>query len=183
MARNRSMRKRVIPAISVTLGCLPLWLLGLACANLFPDQTWRALNTARNTYDGIVSRLTPIPSGTDRNVQEFRIYESLVRDFIGSNPSDRIIFLSVDNADPNDELISRFTEAHFDNTKSVWTDHSSGREAVRIDVGSIQWVFGDRAEVKGGLNCGMLCGAGGVYQLVKTHGRWTVTECRDRWVS
>ena len=193
MARNDSMRKRVTLAISFTFGCVLLGLLGLASANLFPDQTWRAFNTARTTYDGIVSRLTPMPTGTDRNVQEFRIYESLVRDFIRSNPSNPRIFLSVDNSDPSDELIGRFTasgvvvkrasEAHFDTTKSVWTDHSTGSEAVRIDVGSIRWILGDRVEVKGGLSCGMLCGIGGIYQLVTTHGRWTVAGCRDRWVS
>lgn len=193
MARKGSIRRRVTPAICFTFGFVLLGLLALASANLLPDQTWRALNTARTTYDGIVSRLTPMPSGTDRNVQEFRIYESIVQTLIGSNPSSRTIFLSIDNADPSDELISRFnasglmvkraSEAHFDETKSAWTDHSSGREAVRIDLGSIRWVFGDRVEATGGLTCGMLCGAGGIYQLVKTHGRWTVTECRDRWVS
>src|SRR5262245_37412497 len=141
MARIGSVRKRVTPAISFTFGCVLLGLLGLTSANLFPDQTWRAFKAARTTYDGNVSPLTPMPSGTDRNVQEFRIYESLVRDFIKSNPSSPLIFLSVDGSDPSDDLIGRFSasglvvkrvsEAHLDTTKSIWTDHSSGSEAVR----------------------------------------------------
>jgi hypothetical protein len=194
LPRNGITRRRLAFA-AIILGCV---LAGLGAANLFPDQTWQLLNTARTLYAGLVSRLTPIPSGTDRNLQESSIYESLVRDDIGSNRwSNRVFFLSVDGSDPSDELmirlrasglaINRASEAHYDRTKSGltgrWIDQRSGRSAVQIDVGSIRWLFGDRVEVKSGLSCGPLCGGGGIYQLVKTQSRWAVAACRNRWMS
>lgn len=61
-----SMRKRVALAAFLTFGCV---LLGLAAANFFPDQTWRALTMARTLYEAIVSRITPMASGGDRHIQ------------------------------------------------------------------------------------------------------------------
>jgi hypothetical protein len=167
--------------------------MGLVAANFFPDQTWRVLNAAQIRYGGIISRLMPIPSGADRNVQEWNIYESLVRDLIGRNRRSRVVFLRVDGSDPTDELMARFnasglpvmkaSEAHFDLAVDGYVDRSTGKRGVLIQVGSIRWVFGDRVEVNGGLGCGQLCGFGGIYQIVKSKGRWTVDGCRDRWDS
>ena len=189
------MRKRLSLAAFLIVGCV---LLGLAAANFFPDQTFRAVTMSRTLYHELVSRLTPIPSGTERNLQESNIYESLVRNYTGSNRwSNRVVFLSVDGSDPSDELMTRLrasglavnpaSEAHYDQTKSVltgfWTDPRSGRSAVHIDVGSIKWLFGDRVEVKSGLSCGPLCGGGGIYQLEKTKGRWAVAIYQNQWMS
>ena len=144
---------------------------------MFPDETWSAVTMARTTYDGTVSRLTPLPKGTDRNAQEFRIYESLLRYSIGSDRfKNRLIFLSVDGSDPSDELMIRFraagltvnraSERHFDQRQSLltghWIDQPSGRSAVLIELGSIRWVFGDRVEVQSGMTCGPLCGGGAI---------------------
>ena len=83
--------KRWLTFAAIILGTV---LAVLGAANLFPDQTWQLLNTARTLYAGLVSRLTPIPSGTERKLQESNIYESLVRDDIGSNRwSNRDFFL------------------------------------------------------------------------------------------
>lgn len=194
MSNMAQMRKRVNLATFFTFVGALLGLLGWACASFFPDQTWRALSTDRTMYDGFVSRLTPIPSGADRNIQGFSIYESLVRDLVG-NRMNEIIFLELAGADPNDELLTRLSasalvgkrasEAHFREGQSTarWTDPATGKPAVMIDIGSIGWVFGNSVEVKGGLGCGPLCRGGGVDQVAKRHERWTVSGSRDRWVS
>ena len=187
------MKRKLTLAVVLTFGCV---LLCLAAANFFPDQTFRAITLSRTLFDGIISRISPMPSGTNRQVQEGRIYESLVREFVGSNHLDRTIFLRVAGADPNDELLARLrasgllvrkaSEAPFDNgfyVTRVWTDRATGRDVRMVDIGTVTWLFGDTVEVKGGVECGSLCGAGGIYKLVKRHGAWTVDECRSRWVS
>jgi hypothetical protein len=188
-----SMRKRLSLTAFFLIGCV---LLGVAAANFFPDQTFRAVTMSRTLYYGIVSRLTPMPSGKYRQIQECRIYESLVREFVGSNRLNRTIFLRVAGADPNDELLAQLTasglpvqrasEAHFDKSfyaQSVWTDPATGTGVMMIHVGAVSWVFGDTVEVEAGYGCGGLCGAGGVYQVVKKYGAWTVAGSRNWWVS
>lgn len=186
------MRKRVSVAACLTFGCA---LLGLAAANFLPDQTFRAITMSRTLYDGMVSRITPMPSGANRQIQECRIYESLVREFVGSNRLNRTIFLRVAGADPNDELLARLrasalvvrraSEAHFGEGSYTarWTDPATGKPALMIDIVSIRWLFGDSVEVQGGLSCGPLCGGSGIYQVVRRHARWTVAGSRNRRVS
>jgi len=48
------MRKRVTLASFLAFGCA---LFGLAAANFFPDQTWRALTMTQTLYDRIVSQI------------------------------------------------------------------------------------------------------------------------------
>ena len=64
-----------------------------------------------------------------------------------------------------------------------WVDPSTGQRGVMLSVLSVKWSFWDRAEVTGGLHCGSLCGSGGVYEVVKSHGRWKVESYRQQWVS
>jgi|SRR5215469_13516365 len=191
------MRKRVLLASFVILGCA---LLGLAAANIFPDQTWRALTQARTLYDGMVSRITPMASGEDRYIQECQIYESLVRGFVGSSQMNQTIFLRVAGADPSERLLGRlkgrlkgtglvlrkesdadFGESFYDSR--IWTDPATGGRVRMIAVGSVRWVFGDTVEVYGGEECGSLCGGGGIYRLVKRHGEWKVADYLSRWIS
>ena len=184
------MRRELAVAAAITCGCV---LVFLGAANSFPDAIWLLLTKAQAKYEGMISRLTPIPSGVDGNFQEYRIYESVIR---SATLDDNVIFLRVNDSDPTDELIGRFkasglvvkraSEANFRDGETVWRywkDPASGRRAVEINVGSVRWLFGDRVEVSGGLSCGPHCGAGGIYRLVKRKGRWAVDDFRQEWIS
>ncbi len=136
--------------------------------------------------------MTPIPSGTERNVEEAKIYEAVFRDLIESNKLKRPVFLRIDGRDPSDEFMARFASsvtpvnkasaAYFDQKILRGPiDRSTGKTGVILSTGSINWLFGDRAEAKAILNCGPLCGEGGVYQLVKRRGRWTVDTYKNQF--
>src|ERR1700688_2867962 len=77
--RDKS-RRLIFAAI---LGCASVFL-ALVFANVFPDQTWAALNTTKTLYAETASRMIPVPTGASRRSEEDRIREAVFRDLIGS---------------------------------------------------------------------------------------------------
>ena len=92
-------------AVVTVLICTASALLVFAFGNLFPDPTWRALNTARKIYAGTVSRLTPLPTGADPAAQEENIREAVFLDMIGSKETRRLFFLKIGKDDASDEFM------------------------------------------------------------------------------
>jgi hypothetical protein len=167
-------------------------LAGVLSANVFPDQTWKVLIRVEREYSGIVSRMTSIPSGQHRNVEEAKIHEAVFRDLIQSNKLTRPVFLRIDGTDPSDEFMARFASsvtpvnkasaAYFDpKILRGPIDRSTGKTGAILSTDSISWLFGDRVELKAILNCGHLCGEGGVYQIAKRRGRWTVDSYKNQF--
>lgn len=172
------------PIFAYALGCASV-LLALVSVNVFPDQTWRVLKTLEKVYADTVSRMITVPTGVNRQIQEDRIYEAVVRDLIESNRLRGTVFLNIDHADLSDEFMARFassgvtvkrtSEGYIDQRiLRSRVDRSTGKAGVDLSMGSIGWLYGDRVEVQVDLICGPLCGCGGIYQLVKPRGRWTV---------
>ena len=169
-------------------------LIAIACANFFPDQTWHVLNTLEITYAGMVSRMTPIPTGADRKAEEDNIREAIVRDWAGPKGLKRPIFVSIDGHDPSDEFLARFadlrppqvkkySEHRFDIASDHLVDRSTGEHGITLSISTVKWRFGDRAEAEVAVLCGSLCGVGGVFEMVKKRSRWTREVFLKRWVS
>jgi hypothetical protein len=169
-------------------------LVAIACANFFPDQTWHVLNTLEITYAGMISRMTPIPTGADRRAEEDNIREAIVRDWAGPKGLKRLIFVSIDGHDPSDEFLARFadlrptlvkksSEQRFDISSEHLVDRSTGQRGVSLSINSVKWLFGDRAEAEVKTFCGFLCGSGGVCEMVKKKSRWTREAFLRQWVS
>jgi hypothetical protein len=176
---------------AAVLGCGSV-LLGFVAGNIFPEQTWIVLTSVEERYGSIVSLMTPIPTGSDRKLQEAAIHDAVFQDWIESHKVKCPVFLRVDGKDPNDDFMARFanseravnkaSEAYFDHsTLRGPLDRSTGRRGILLSASSIKWLFGDRIEVNFSENCGLLCGRGDVYQLVKQHGRWTVEGSKLRF--
>jgi hypothetical protein len=164
-------------------------LLPLIAINVFPDQTWIALDTTKTLYAEMVSRLIPVPTGADRITEEERIHEAVLRYMI---PTVRIpVYISIEGKDPTDEFMARLADlnpvvkrvSEAEPLLRGWVDRSTGEHGVMLSVSSIKWSFGDRVEVDGGFYCGHLCGSGGVYEVMKSRGHWKVESYRKRWDS
>ena len=175
------------------LGCT-MWFVAVLCANTFPDQTWKVLNRVEREYSDIVSRMAPIPVGTQRSVEEEKIFATAFRDLIGwhAHWQRRLFFLEVNGKDPTDDVLARLSEtgsrvnkasqAYFDKrVLSGPLDRATREPGITLSMGSIKWLFGDRVEVSARMNCGSLCGQGGVYRLVKHNGLWTVDRYENHF--
>lgn len=103
LAANKSRRLIIAPI----LVCASV-LLALAAANIFPDQTWAALNTTKRLYSEMVSRMIPVPTGAPRSIEEDRIREAVLRYLIESTV--RHVFLEIDDKDPSDKFIAQFAD-------------------------------------------------------------------------
>lgn len=190
MKKTTAWRRRLVLTAII---CSASVLLVFAFGSFLPDPTWRALNTARKMYAGIVSRLTPLPTGADKAAEEENIREAVLREMIGPRGPRGLFFLQIGGNDPTDEFMSRFaawapapmkaSKATTFDFSQGYIDRTTGRHGALIRIGSIKWLFGDRVEVEEGFVCGGLCGSGGVYQLVKRKGRWMVETYTVRWVS
>jgi hypothetical protein len=187
---HKFVSRRMYLILSVIL-CIAL--LAILSANVLPDQTWNVLMHIEKGYAAIVSRMTPVPTGADRIAEEAIIDEVVVHNLLPSSV-EQPVFLRVDGKDPSNELMARFAPmgktmnkasgAYFDQSKlGVPLDLSSGESGMLLSVDSIKWLFGDRVEVRASLTCGHLCGEGGLYELVKTKGHWTVETRKEHWVS
>ena|SRR6266404_3549122 len=169
------------------LGCASV-LLALMFANVFPDQTWVALNTAKTLYAETVSRMLPVPTGASRRIEEDGIREAVFRDFIGSTARWHV-FLEIDGNDPSDKFMAQFADlkpavkkgSEVECTIRGCFDRSTGERGVVLSVSSINWSFGDRVEVKGRFHCGPLCGSGGVFEVMKNGGQWKVQTYSKQW--
>jgi len=171
------------------LGCASI-LLALVLANVFPDQTWVALNSAKTLYAETISRMVPVPTGASRRIEEDRIREAVFRDLIGSTVRWHV-FLETDGNDPSDKFMVQFSDLKPAVKKGLEAectirgcfDRSTGERGVVLSVSSISWFFGDRVEVKGGFHCGPLCGSGGVFKVMKNGGQWKVQTYNKQWDS
>ncbi|HLX83886.1 MAG TPA: hypothetical protein VKR59_08305 [Terriglobales bacterium] len=181
---NSKTRKWVVSAAA--LACA-FTSMGLVSANEFPDRTFAVLQAFDKKYSDIVSRITPMPTGRDRSLAEAQIAEAAFRDLITWHSHHRrpIFFLETNGQDPSDDLIIRLSESgsrvskasavYFDKRiLSGPLDRGTGERGILLSVGPIKWLFGDRVQVHAAMNCGPLCGKGGVYELVKNKGRWNV---------
>jgi hypothetical protein len=175
--------------------CCGIVLLAILSANVFPDQTWKVLSRIEKGYADIISRTTPVPTGANRITEEAAIDEAVFRYFLQWKVKEaEPAFLSVEGRDPSDELMARFAPLGKTVSKAsaayirpefegIPLHRSTGERGVLLEADSIKWVFGDRVEVRATLTCGLLCGEGCIYQLVKTKGRWTVETCKQHFVS
>jgi hypothetical protein len=174
---------------AVIFGCASV-LFALMFANVFPDQTWVALNTAKTLYAETISRMVPIPTGASRRIEEDRIREAALRYLIETTV--RLpVFLKIDGKDPSDKFMAQFADlkpavkkgSEAECTIRGCFDRSTGERGVVLSVSSITWSFGDCVEVKGGFHCGPLCGSGGVFEVMKNSGHWKVQSYRKQWDS
>ena len=181
---------RIVTRIALVTGACVL--LGLVSANVFPDQTWSALNKPEALWSDTLSRMKPVPTGALRRTEEDNIDESVFQYMIESNNLRGPIYLGVEGKDPSDELMARFANLNLGVKRLSeadrfplrgWVDPATGKHGVMLSVLSVKWSFWDRAEVRGGLQCGSLCGRGGVYEVVKSRGRWKVETYSGQWVS
>jgi hypothetical protein len=185
LAANKS-RRLIFAAI---LGCASVFL-ALVFANVFPDQTWAALNITKTLYAETASRMIPVPTGASRRSEEDRIREAVFRDLIGSTVRGHV-FLTIDGNDPSDKFMAQFADlkpavkkaAEAECTIRGCFDRSTGERGVVLSVSSIHWSFGDRVEVEGGFHCGPLCGSGGGFEVMKNSGHWGVEWYRKHWDS
>jgi hypothetical protein len=170
-------------------GCVSV-LFALVFGNIFPDQTWAALNTAKTLYSETVSRMIPVPTGASRSIEEDRIRSAVLRYLIESTVRLHV-FLKIDGKDPSDKFMAQFADlnpavkkgSEVDCTIRGCFDRPTGERAVVLSVSSIKWSFGDRVEVSGGYQCGPLCGSGGVFEVMKNSGHWKVQSYRKQWDS
>lgn len=175
--------------------CCGIVLLAILSANVFPDQTWKVLSRIEKGYADMISRMTPVPTGANRITEEAAIDEAVFRYFLQWKVKLEPVFLSVEGRDPSDELMARLAPLGKTVSKAsaayirpeeftgIPLQRSTGERGVLLEADSIKWMFGDRVEVRATLTCGLLCGEGCIYQLVKAKGRWTVETCKQHFVS
>jgi hypothetical protein len=84
-------------------------LFALVFGNIFPDQTWTALNAARTLYSEMVSRMIPVPTSASRSIEEDRIREAVLRYLIESTVRLHV-FLKIDGKDPSDRFMAQFAD-------------------------------------------------------------------------
>lgn len=181
-----NVRRRLILTGALICACV---LLALVSANVFPDQMWYALNAL---WPETVSRMMPVPTGTDRTTEEGNIYEAVFQYMIKANNLRGPVYLSLDGKDPSNEFMARFTNLN-SGVKRLseaeqyplrgYVDRSTGERGVMLSVLSVKWSFWDRVQVAGGLHYGSLGGSGGIYEVVKSRGHWKVESYRKQWVS
>jgi hypothetical protein len=105
----------------------------------------------------------------------------------GADPS-IIFFLSINNQDPSDAFMRRFSDIKLSvkrgstfaaSTKPPqrWiSDRETGKPAVALSVGKIKWTFNHGVIVAGGYYCGTLCAGGGDFYVNLKDGRWVVEK-------
>jgi len=71
-------------------------------------------------------------------------------------------------------------DAHMDNGV---TEHSSGKPALTLNVGKVNWVAKDEAVVEGGYYEAGLSSSGNTYHLKKISGVWRVVQNQLNWIS
>jgi hypothetical protein len=137
----------------------------------------------------------PAPASAERLSQERDIAEAVLRDFMSrlpENPSSppvsfQAVCISVDHQDPVDSFLSRFS-AHAppvkrgsacattsaDSLAARIIDSSTGADAIKLDVYAVTWETGRHVTVDAAYQCGALCAAVYLYDLVLDHDGWKV---------
>lgn len=150
------------------------------------------------TKDGIICAVLMLifcscsnDSNEDKISIENQIREAIFIHALNSRSSYEVHFLSVDDADPDEELLDRFKD-HDLNVKAVSEsevassesdpcphviDKETGLKGIIHNIGEIQWRSETEVEVSGGYLVACLGAAWGSYFLeIDNSGKWLVTE-------
>jgi hypothetical protein len=121
-----------------------------------------------------------------RAAQEDDIREAIFRYEIKYHRTPSIIFLHVNDQDPNEPFMRRFSDLKLSVKKwsaiaqkppQRWTyDRETGKPGVALSVGKITWTSDHGVIVVGGYFCGSLCAGGGDFYVVFKDGRWVVEK-------
>ncbi len=170
MTKPANKSRRVIFATVLICASIPVFFL---CANVFPDQTSRALYTAETLYAKALHAVG--------RTEEDKIHEAVLRYLVQSHKLSGPVFLRIDGKDPSGKLIARLSgmnpavkrvsEAEL--ASHICVDPSTGESGVLLSLGPVRWSSLYRVEVDGGVRNG---GGGifGTYAVVKNIGVWAV---------
>jgi hypothetical protein len=121
-----------------------------------------------------------------RAVQEGNIREAIFRYEMKDRKG--IIFLNIDNQDPSDSFMKRFSDVKLAVKKlsaiapakkplQRWIyDRETGKPGVALWTGKFTWTSDHGAIVDGGYYCGSLCAGRGDFYLAFKDGRWVVEK-------
>jgi len=123
-----------------------------------------------------------------RAVQEDDIREAIFRYEMKDHRSPNVVFLSINNQEPSDAFMSRFSDVKLSVKKwsaiapakeplQRWiNDRETGKPGVALSVGKITWTSDHGVVVAGGYYCGSLCAGGGDFYVTFKDGRWVVEK-------
>ena len=123
---------------------------------------------------------------TRRAAQEDNIREAIFR--YEMKDREGIVFLSINNQDPDDSFMKRFSDVKLTVKKlsaiapakkplQRWIyDRETGKQGVALWTGKFRWTSDHGAIVDGGYSCGSLCAERGDFYLASKHGRWVVEK-------
>jgi hypothetical protein len=121
-----------------------------------------------------------------RAAQEDNIREAIFR--YEMKDREGIIFLNINNQDPSDSFMKRFSDvklavkkwsaiAPAEKPLQRWIyDRETGKPGVALSVGKITWTSDHGVIVTGGYYCGSLCAGAGDFYVIFKDGRWVVEK-------
>jgi hypothetical protein len=128
-----------------------------------------------------------------RAAQEDDIREAIFRYEMKDRAS--IIFLSINNQDPSDAFMRRFSDVKLSVKKSSaiapskkppqrWIyDRKTGKPGLALSVGKITWTSDHGVIVAGGYYCGILCAGGGDFYVNLRDDLWVVEKFHVKVIS
>jgi len=128
-----------------------------------------------------------------RAAQEDDIREAIFRYEMKDRAS--IIFLNINNQDPSDSFMKRFSDVKLAVKKlsaiapakrpaQRWIyDRETGKPGVALWTGKFTWTSDHGAIVDGGYYCGSLCAGRGDFYLAFKGGRWVVEKFEVKVIS
>jgi len=144
----------------------------------------------------LVSGCTPNLSKAE---EELRIQQSVLRYQFEHNAAANkydIFCIGMSEGEPNSDAPTKLIRdlndashkvvkhsdcnAHMDNGV---TEHSSGKPALMLNVGKVNWLTKDEAMVEGGYYENGLSSSGNTYHLKKISGVWRVVQNQMNWIS
>lgn len=123
-----------------------------------------------------------------RAAQEDDIREAIFRYEMKDHRSPDVVFLSINNQEPSEAFMRRFSDVKLAVKKwsaiapakgppQRWiNDRETGNPGVAISVGKITWTSDHGVIVAGGYYCGSLCAGGGDFYVTLKDGRWVVEK-------
>jgi hypothetical protein len=124
-----------------------------------------------------------------RAAQEDGIREAIFRYEMKDHRFPEVVFLSLNNQEPSDAFMRRFSDLKLSVKKwsaiddpakkpaQRWiNDRETGKPGVALSVGKITWTSDHGVIVAGGYYCGSLCAGGGDFYVALKDGRWVVEK-------
>jgi hypothetical protein len=120
--------------------------------------------------------------------QEDDIREAIFRYEMKDHRFPDAVFLSINNQEPSDAFMQRFSDVKIavrkwvaiapseDRSRDGIYDRDTGKPGVALSVGKITWTSDHGVIVAGGYYCGSLCAGGGDFYVVLHNGRWVVEK-------